>query len=141
LTPETHDKTSAKRGTFWCKKCTSERAGATRDKLSQRDWQLTRNYGITVNEYEVLLNAKNENCWICGNPKPPNGKRLAVDHKHEKGEKRRNPREKRARVRGLLCWQCNGAIGKFKDNPALMRKAADYIESNLAQQLLNKETQ
>ncbi len=31
-------------------------------------------------------------------------------------------------VRGLLCWRCNTVLGKMLDSPALLRKAADYIE-------------
>ncbi len=30
--------------------------------------------------------------------------------------------------RGWLCPQCNKALGAFKDSPALLRAAADYIE-------------
>lgn len=40
-----------------------------------------------------------------------------VDHDHTTGE-----------VRGLLCSRCNTSIGKFNDDPALLRRAADYIE-------------
>ena len=137
LTDETASECSVNRKRYYCKQCIVETTTLTRDKLKQRDYELNRNYGITQNEYEQLLAAKNAVCWICS--RPPTNTRLHVDHKHEKGEKKRNPREKRVRVRGLLCWQCNGAIGKFKDNPELMRKAADYIESKLAQQVLNKE--
>jgi hypothetical protein len=29
-----------------------------------------------------------------------------------------------------LCGLCNGALGAFKDDPELMRTAADYIEAH-----------
>ena len=35
---------------------------------------------------------------------------------------------KRASVRGLTCWPCNRALQAFRDNPQLMRAAADYLD-------------
>ena len=32
------------------------------------------------------------------------------------------------RVRGLLCLNCNTALGQFKDSTSLLLKAADYLE-------------
>ncbi len=46
-------------------------------------------------------------------------RRLSVDHCHESG-----------RVRGLLCMNCNIAIGKMRDDPNLLREAAMYLESS-----------
>jgi hypothetical protein len=44
-------------------------------------------------------------------------RRYVIDHCHNTGE-----------VRALLCDGCNTALGKFKDSPELLRKAAHYIE-------------
>lgn len=44
-------------------------------------------------------------------------RRLAVDHCHQSGK-----------IRGLLCADCNRALGMFKDNAQALRRAADYIE-------------
>lgn len=44
-------------------------------------------------------------------------RRLAIDHNHKTGE-----------IRGLLCHDCNIAIGHFKDNAELLRCAARYLE-------------
>lgn len=73
-----------------------------------------------------MLEKQNGSCAIC--KKPPSNFRLAVDHEHAVGENKRDPLEKRHRVRGLLCWHCNSAIGKFKDNPEHLRAAAEYLE-------------
>jgi hypothetical protein len=43
--------------------------------------------------------------------------KLAVDHCHDTGK-----------VRRLLCHNCNRALGLFKDNSDILRKAADYVE-------------
>jgi hypothetical protein len=58
-------------------------------------------------------------CDICGNP--PDGKwgELAIDHCHEGGG-----------FRGLLCSSCNMALGLFKDDPDILRKAAEYVEKH-----------
>jgi hypothetical protein len=42
-----------------------------------------------------------------------------VDHCHKTGI-----------VRGLLCVQCNLAIGQFNDNPEIVKIAAKYLELN-----------
>jgi len=137
LTEDTKDKSASKRNQYYCKKCVAEVVRLTRDKMKQRDYDLLRKYGITVLEYEAILVSQNGVCWIC--QKSPTGNRLAVDHKHEVGEKKRNPREIRPRVRGLLCWDCNRALGKFRDNPSALRKAADYLEIWPAQKILTPD--
>ncbi|MFE9645747.1 endonuclease VII domain-containing protein [Streptomyces sp. NPDC006365] len=42
-----------------------------------------------------------------------------VDHCHETG-----------RVRGVLCFSRNAALGQFKDRPDVIRRAATYVEGN-----------
>lgn len=79
------------------------------------------NYGITQDEYEAMLDAQGGVCAICAEPeraKHQNGlpRSLAVDHDHVTGA-----------VRGLLCTNCNQALGKFKDDPARIQKAIDYL--------------
>ena len=79
--------------------------------------KLKTRYGITVQEREEMLRTHGGVCWICGSePHPVQG--LAVDHCHATG-----------RVRGMLCHSCNKALGFFKDDPALLRRAADYLNT------------
>lgn len=75
-----------------------------------------RQYGISPRELRALL-MQTDSCQICGTPCPD----LVVDHCHAN-----------LRVRGLLCGQCNLAIGMFAEDPARMRAAADYIEHHAA---------
>lgn len=133
----------SKNGAVWsrCKPCATEiqHRSIENTGYSRRDYSLNRKYGITATEYDAILKAQGGGCWICGKVPLEGQNRLAVDHLHSKGEKKRNPREKRGRVRGLLCWGCNAAIGKFRDDITKLRKAAAYLEEWPAQKILNKE--
>jgi hypothetical protein len=46
------------------------------------------------------------------------GYSLHVDHDHGTG-----------RIRGLLCFRCNNALGDLEDDPALVRAAARYLKT------------
>jgi hypothetical protein len=131
-------------GKGYCSPCNVETtaiAAKAKDPTGEkaRDYNLTRNYGITLTEYNLMLEAQGGVCFICGEPPKEGRRKLAVDHLHSKGEKKRNPREKRGRVRGLLCWQCNRGIGGFKDSVTQLRRAADYLEQWPGQQVLKKK--
>ena len=78
---------------------------------------LQRIYGLSVTDYAEILKAQEGRCAICGRTAEEEGKRLAVDHDHDTGE-----------VRGLLCGNCNHAIGKFKHDPELLYGAIAYLE-------------
>lgn len=80
----------------------------------KKEW-LKSLYGMTVEDYNNLLNSQNEVCAICSQPcKTKKG--LAVDHNHITGK-----------VRGLLCANCNGAIGMLQEDPDIIEKAKQYI--------------
>ncbi|MEU3452166.1 endonuclease VII domain-containing protein [Micromonospora sp. NPDC006766] len=72
-------------------------------------------YGVTVEWYEAKLKEQDGRCAICG-ARPE--KRLAIDHCHVTGK-----------ARGLLCFLCNSALGRFEDDPARLRRALAYLES------------
>lgn len=82
-----------------------------------------KRYGINFGDYSLMLGAQDGKCALCGDV--PNGvkaaSRLHVDHDHETGK-----------VRALLCTRCNQGIGFFRDDPRLLRLAADYIERHRA---------
>jgi hypothetical protein len=83
-----------------------------------RNSQLKRWYGITLDEYNVLLDSQNGKCAICGIDKPMGVGCFHVDHDHITNK-----------VRGLLCQKCNMGIGALQDSPTILRKAAEYLES------------
>lgn len=72
--------------------------------------------GITVEEYEAVKTEQNNLCFLCGDP--PKRSRLSLDHNHDTGK-----------FRALLCTNCNTGLGMFRDNPELLRKAAEYVET------------
>jgi len=80
---------------------------------------LKHRYGISPEEFDALMIFQGGGCLICGDP--PGKKRLCVDHAHL-------PDGTDGPVRGLLCRGCNTAIGSFKDDPALCRNTATYLE-------------
>lgn len=96
------------------------RRGSEQVRVYNRQKQLER-YGLTVAQHDEMLEAQKGLCAICGNPPKPDGvraaSRLHADHDHVTG-----------RVRELLCNSCNNGLGRFKDDPALLRAAAEYIE-------------
>jgi hypothetical protein len=51
-------------------------------------------------------------CDLCGR-----AEKLVIDHCH-----------KTSAFRGVLCNSCNIALGLLRDDPALLRKAATYVE-------------
>lgn len=85
-----------------------------------RDRQYQRLYGISEADVEALRVVQRGLCDLCGRPEAEaRGGRLCVDHDHASGA-----------VRALLCHDCNTALGKFQDDPALLRAAALYVESH-----------
>jgi len=80
-----------------------------------RDANLKALYDIRLVQYEQMVERQTGVCAICG--RPPRGRRaLDVDHDHVTG-----------RVRGLLCGNCNRAVGLLDENPDLFDKAKTYI--------------
>lgn len=78
---------------------------------------LCKQYGITVEEYDQMVENQNGVCAICEKP-CASGRRLAVDHDHVTGK-----------VRGLLCGACNRIIGHL-DNKVWRDAALNYLEDN-----------
>lgn len=70
-------------------------------------------YGIDSEEYTSLCAAQNKRCAIC----QIDPKTLVVDHIHDETR----------RIRGLLCRNCNSALGLFKESPEILCSALEYI--------------
>jgi hypothetical protein len=83
-------------------------------KAEHRKANLKKYYGITPEEHQRMVASQDGMCLICLE-KP---RRLNVDHDHTTGK-----------IRGMLCTTCNSGLGHFKDNPALLRLAIEYLEA------------
>lgn len=95
-------------------------------KAYTRETNLVGIHGLTTSEYGDQLAKQDGTCAIC-NGVNADGRSLSVDHNH----KCCPPRKSCSKCwRGLLCQRCNHALGHFKDDPAVMRKAIAYVESN-----------
>lgn len=87
--------------------------------------QVLGKYGLTEKSWEALFASQDSRCSICRTD-TPTGHGWHVDHDHaccpEAG------RSCGRCVRAILCSECNTGLGKFRDNPALLRAAASYLE-------------
>lgn len=80
---------------------------------------ILKRFGITQEDYDRMFQMQEGKCKICGTQEINRDKKyFCVDHNHETGE-----------VRGLLCHNCNVAIGLMKDSPELLNKAINYLTS------------
>jgi hypothetical protein len=81
--------------------------------------EIKRKYGLSDKQYNEMLTQQVSGCTICGKTMVENARYLAVDHNHNTGK-----------IRELLCDSCNNGLGRFQDNPLLLRKAADYLDKH-----------
>jgi hypothetical protein len=95
---------------------TGEQARIAALPIQRARW-LSSRYGLTPEQYEIMLSAQGHRCAICR--RPPSVRRLAVDHDKATG-----------RVRGLLCGRCNMGLGEFGDDMARLRLAILYLKSH-----------
>jgi hypothetical protein len=84
----------------------------TKNHGSTRSYLLKLRYGLTEEAVAEIADRQARRCLICLHARP-----LHVDHDHSTGE-----------IRGLLCFRCNGALGQFRDDSEVMRRAVDYLE-------------
>lgn len=76
-----------------------------------------KRFGLTEDSYKLMLDRQNNSCAICKKIFIPTSKAY-IDHCHLSG-----------RVRGILCMNCNIALGHVNDNVTIIQKMIDYLES------------
>ena len=93
-------------------------------EASRRD--LLKRYGLTLEDYERMVARQRGRCAICHRKRPAaDGREWTIDHDHVTGQ-----------VRGLLCNDCNRAIGLLRDDPKILRAAVQYVERHRQLQLV-----
>ncbi|WP_428983127.1 endonuclease VII domain-containing protein [Phytohabitans maris] len=76
--------------------------------------------GIGIEDVEELLAEQGGLCATCGAPDPEH-----VDHDRVTGW-----------IRGILCFNCNGGLGQFRDDVEYLAKAITYLKGSTCQRVL-----
>lgn len=93
-------------------------------KICVRDYDWKRRRHITPDEYARIFNLQGGRCAICGKSYKDEKQMLAVDHCHDTNE-----------IRGLLCRNCNFAIGLFYEDINLLFKAMVYLKGGKMEEI------
>ncbi len=86
-------------------------------KKQEQNWQ--NRYGISRRAYNRLHDYQNGMCAACGGPPGAEDGVFRIDHDHATGK-----------VRGLLCLQCNAALGNVHDKPEVLARLKLYLEAH-----------
>lgn len=89
----------------YCKLCHAAR--------SRRDY-FRRQYGLSDQDVAALIDSQSGLCAICQSAPAAH-----VDHNHITGK-----------IRGALCFPCNGGLGQFKDRSDILQRAITYLEEH-----------
>ncbi len=113
-----------------CKKCISRSSRswnlANLDKHQESKFKYNLSfYGITPEQYREKLKQQNGVCEICKSPPSQGRTLLSVDHDHKCCPKGGSCGRC---VRGLLCEDCNKAIGILKESKDTLRSAISYLD-------------
>lgn len=100
-----------------CKVCSNERRKSylAKDPRRRKKYALRYNFGMTLEEFDALLEKQDGKCAICR--RDPGSRSLHVDHNHETGA-----------IRSLLCHGCNTALGLLMEDPEIGRALVAYME-------------
>lgn len=107
---------------YYCKECQNERGAKWRAanpdkakevaKRSQRKRHLSSTYGMSVDEYDALLEKQGGVCPLCQREL----KRPSIDHCHSTGK-----------IRGILCRHCNSSLSVFENDPDAIYRLIAYL--------------
>ena len=98
-----------------CVDCKRDVDRTSNVKASKR-YRVKKEYGLTTEQVDQMMIMQDSRCGICKDVFNDTH-HTQIDHCHTTGK-----------VRGLLCINCNWLLGKSRDNPELLREAANYIE-------------
>lgn len=107
-----------------CKECTKTKRklyvidNKDKCKISDRRYHLSK-YGLTLSDYNEIFTEQNGKCLGCNKHQSELKRALVVDHCH-----------KTNKIRGLLCWQCNSALGMLLDNKNTLLNLVTYLTNS-----------
>jgi hypothetical protein len=115
----THRFGRTERGRVYRKAWRAQPQIRARDNLAALRAGRQYRYGLTWEQFNAMLVACDNKCQGCDTVFVERSQRhgACVDHDHRTGQ-----------IRGLLCHRCNRSVGMLKDDPALLRRLADYLE-------------
>ncbi|QIG73060.1 recombination endonuclease VII protein [Rhizobium phage RHph_N3_19] len=91
-------------------------------KDSLRKNNLRTMFGISEEEYDIILKSQNHCCAVCKRHESSFNIKLHVDHAHE--ESKHVPKNA---IRGLLCSDCNVRLISNHTDPEIFLSAAKYL--------------
>ncbi len=133
---ESREKTRARKRRWWRKAYADPKRrerllarhrafhAANREELNERQRRRNREdphrhekrrarvYGLSTDAYNAILARQHGGCGVCKRT----GLELCVDHDHATNK-----------VRGLLCHNCNKALGLFQDDPDVTEAATAWL--------------
>jgi len=92
-----------------CKKCSTD----AKKKYYKTHEYARRRFKLTEDQYNDLMN--NENCQICNVELT----KKCIDHCHSTNK-----------VRGVLCNNCNTALGLVGDNIIILQSMIEYLQAS-----------
>lgn len=109
----------------YCRSCVNHMQRSRRDPERDRAHRLFKMYGISVDEYDIMLETQEFGCKICGRSDPRSrGDVFVVDHDHNCCSGKKSCGKC---IRGLLCSPCNTALGCFYEKVEVMKEAINYM--------------
>lgn len=112
---------SADRHPKWgyCQPCRREyerRNPRTRNKDERRRANAKYRYSLLPSELASMYEQQGHRCFTCGRHENDLSTKLNVDHDHDTGK-----------IRGLLCGDCNRALGLIRDSVPTLHRMAEYL--------------
>jgi len=98
--------------------CANQRAWRKANPDKFKNIQLKYRFGITLKEHNDMLTAQKNKCAICNKTFRKKAK-ICIDHSHVTGK-----------IRGLLCQNCNVALGMVDDKIATLKNMISYLKEN-----------
>ena len=90
----------------------------------QRDRAYKHRYGITIDEYNSILEKQSNKCAPCVEVEHREKSRLYVDHDHDTGK-----------TRALLCPSCNSAMGIIDKGDEFISRCIKYRNKHKKEEL------